>query len=92
MSNYTLDTSSHSVVAAIVLQGFGFASIFVQLTTVALASIPRFRLTDATGLNSLLRQIGGSLGLAAFATLLAALRSGGTGRRSSPTWFPADPR
>ncbi|HVZ89561.1 MAG TPA: DHA2 family efflux MFS transporter permease subunit [Polyangia bacterium] len=70
MSNYTLDTSSHSVVAAIVLQGFGFASIFVPLTTVALASIPRFRLTDATGLNSLLRQIGGSLGLAAFATLL----------------------
>jgi DHA2 family multidrug resistance protein len=38
--------------------------------SVALASIPRFRMTDATGLNSLLRQIGGSLGLAAFATLL----------------------
>jgi DHA2 family multidrug resistance protein len=42
----------------------------VPLTTVALASIPRYRMTDATGLNSLLRQIGGSLGLAAFATLL----------------------
>jgi DHA2 family multidrug resistance protein len=52
------------------LQGFGFASLFVPLTTVALAGIPRYRLTDATGLNSLLRQIGGSLGLAAFATLL----------------------
>jgi DHA2 family multidrug resistance protein len=65
MSRYTLDTSSHSVVAAIILQGFGFALIFVPLT-----SIPRFRMTDATGLNSLLRQIGGSLGLAAFATLL----------------------
>ena len=70
MSRYTLDTSSHSVVAAIILQGFGFALLFVPLTTVALASIPRFRMTDATGLNSLLRQIGGSLGLAAFATLL----------------------
>jgi DHA2 family multidrug resistance protein len=52
------------------LQGFGFASLFVPLTTVALAHIPRYRLADATGLNSLLRQIGGSLGLAAFATLL----------------------
>ena len=52
------------------MQGVGFALLFVPLTTVALASIPRFRLTDATGLNSLLRQIGGSLGLAAFATLL----------------------
>jgi len=37
-------------------------------------------MTDATGLNSLIRQIGGSLGLAAFATLLphfvAAARTG----------------
>ncbi|HEX3696651.1 MAG TPA: DHA2 family efflux MFS transporter permease subunit [Polyangia bacterium] len=80
MSHYTLDTSSRSVVTAIVIQGFGFASLFVPLTTVALAGIPRYRLTDATGLNSLLRQIGGSLGLAAFATLLphfvVAARSG----------------
>ena len=73
MSRYTLDTSARSVVGAIVLQGFGFASLFVPLTTVALAHIPRYRLTDATGLNSLLRQIGGSLGLAAFATLAPAL-------------------
>jgi DHA2 family multidrug resistance protein len=80
MSHYTLETSSRSVVAAIMIQGFGFASLFVPLTTVALAGIPRYRLTDATGLNSLLRQIGGSLGLAAFATLLphftAAARTG----------------
>ncbi|HEY7376041.1 MAG TPA: DHA2 family efflux MFS transporter permease subunit [Polyangia bacterium] len=80
MSHYTLATSSRSVVTAIVIQGLGFAAIFVPLTTVALAGIPRYRLTDATGLNSLLRQIGGSLGLAAFATLLphfiASARSG----------------
>src|SRR5262249_25440023 len=80
MSRYTLATSASSVVLAIMIQGFGFASLFLPLTTVALAGIPRYRLTDATGLNSLLRQIGGSLGLAAFATLLphfvAAARSG----------------
>ena len=70
MSHYTLATGTRSVVAAIVIQGFGFSSLFVPLTTVALSRIPRYRLTDATGLNSLLRQIGGSLGLAAFATLL----------------------
>ena len=42
----------------------------MPLTTVALASIPRNKLADATGLNSLVRQIGGSLGLAVFATLM----------------------
>jgi DHA2 family multidrug resistance protein len=70
MSHYTLETGSRTVVFAIIVQGFGFASLFVPLTAVALSTIPRYRLADATGLNSLLRQIGGSLGLAAFATLL----------------------
>jgi len=37
---------------------------------VALANIPRHNLADATGLNSLLRQIGGSIGLATFASLI----------------------
>jgi DHA2 family multidrug resistance protein len=36
-----------------------------------LVTIPRHRLADATGMSSLLRQIGGSLGLAVFATLLS---------------------
>jgi MFS transporter, DHA2 family, multidrug resistance protein len=80
MSHYTLDTGARTVVFAIVVQGLGFASLFVPLTAVALSTIPRYRLADATGLNSLLRQIGGSLGLAAFATLLphfiAAARNG----------------
>jgi DHA2 family multidrug resistance protein len=70
MSHFNLATSSRDVVASIILQGFGFSMLFVPLTTVALSTIPRFRLADAAGLNSLLRQIGGSLGLAAFATLL----------------------
>jgi MFS transporter, DHA2 family, multidrug resistance protein len=84
MARYTLATSAHSVIFAIMIQGLGFASLFVPLTTVALAGIPRFRMTDATGLNSLVRQIGGSIGLAAFATLLphfvASARSGLAGQ------------
>ena len=70
MSRYTIDTGAHRMVTAIVIQGLGFSSLFVPLTAVALSTIPRYRLADATGLNSLLRQIGGSLGLAAFATFL----------------------
>ena len=48
----------------LILQGVAFACLFMPLTTVALTTIPRHKLADATGLNSLLRQIGGSLGLA----------------------------
>lgn len=70
-SHFTLQTTSAGVVGTLLVQGVGFACLFVPLTTAALSSIPRARLTDATGLNSLLRQIGASAGLAVFATLLA---------------------
>jgi DHA2 family multidrug resistance protein len=71
MSHYTLDTSPSGIRVALVLQGIAFSCLWVPLTTVALASIPRHKLADATGLNSLVRQIGGSMGLAAFATLIS---------------------
>ena len=70
MSHYTLDTTSRDVVLVLAIQGVAFACLFIPLTTVALSRIPRHLLADATGLNSLLRQIGGSLGLAIFASLI----------------------
>jgi DHA2 family multidrug resistance protein len=70
MSHYTLDTTSADVVLVLAIQGVAFACLFIPLTTVALSRIPRHLLADATGLNSLLRQIGGSLGLAGFASLI----------------------
>src|SRR5579883_2115799 len=78
MSRFTLESSQHDVVWAIITQGIGFSCLFVPLSTVALASIPRHKMADATGLNSLFRQIGGSLGLAVGATLLT--RFGGQAR------------
>ncbi len=70
MSHFTLETGTWQIVSSLVWQGVGFGLIFVPLTTVALSSIERSKLTDATGLNSLFRQVGGSIGLAIFATLL----------------------
>ncbi len=71
LSHITLQTTSSGIVLAIFIQGVGFGFLFVRLTTAALSQVPRTKLTDATGLNSLLRQIGGSIGLAVFATLLS---------------------
>jgi DHA2 family multidrug resistance protein len=70
LSHITLDTSRAIIVQAVMVQGLGFSLLFVPLTTAALSRVPRERLTDATGLNSLLRQVGASIGLAIFATLL----------------------
>jgi MFS transporter, DHA2 family, multidrug resistance protein len=70
MGHYTLSTSASGIVYVLIIQGVAFSCLFIPLTTIALSAIPRYRLADATGLNSLLRQVGGSVGLAVFATLL----------------------
>lgn len=71
VSHVTLQTSARGIIDAILIQGVGFSLLFVPLTTAALSRIPRTRLADATGLNSLLRQVGASMGLAIFATILS---------------------
>jgi MFS transporter, DHA2 family, multidrug resistance protein len=71
VSHITLASTSAGITRAILVQGVGFSFLFVPLTTAALSNVPRARLADATGLNSLLRQVGASIGLAIFATLLS---------------------
>src|SRR5947208_14522576 len=70
MGHYTLATSSRGIVNVLIIQGVAFSCLFIPLTTMALSTIPRHRLPDATGLNSLLRQVGGSIGLAIMATMM----------------------
>jgi DHA2 family multidrug resistance protein len=70
MSHYTLATSESGIISALLVQGVGFSCLFVPLTTTALSRIPRHKLADAAGLNSVVRFVGGSIGLAIFATLL----------------------
>jgi DHA2 family multidrug resistance protein len=52
------------------LQGGGLALLFVPLTTVAMANIARERMGYATSMFNLMRNIGGSVGIAVTATLL----------------------
>ncbi len=46
------------------LQGFALGFLFVPLSTATLASVPRAALANATGIYTLVRQLGGSLGIA----------------------------
>jgi DHA2 family multidrug resistance protein len=70
-SHITLQSSTSDIVVPMIVTGFGFACLFIPLTTVALANVARADLTDAAGLNSFVRQVGGSIGLTIFATVLS---------------------
>ncbi|HVP14927.1 MAG TPA: DHA2 family efflux MFS transporter permease subunit, partial [Terriglobales bacterium] len=70
MGHFTLQTSDVGIIRVLLLQGIGFSCLFVPLTTVALSHVHRTQLTDAGGLNSLVRQLGGSVGLAIYGQLL----------------------
>jgi DHA2 family multidrug resistance protein len=52
------------------IQGMSLAMIFVPLTTVAMARIPREQMGNATSIFNLLRNVGGSIGIAGVTTLL----------------------
>lgn len=53
------------------VQGIGLSLIFVPLTTISMDSIPRERMGNATSLFNLMRNLGGSIGIAVTGTLLA---------------------
>jgi DHA2 family multidrug resistance protein len=56
------------------LQGAGMALLFVPLTTVSMANIPPERMGYATSLFNLMRNLGGSIGIAVTGTMLARHR------------------
>jgi DHA2 family multidrug resistance protein len=52
------------------VQGFALGFLFVPLTTISLGDVPVSEMAGATGVFTLLRQLGGSLGIAILTTLL----------------------
>jgi DHA2 family multidrug resistance protein len=71
LASLDLDSGEAQLLTSILLQGVGLSMLLVPLQTLALSRVPRARLADATGLSSLLRQVGASMGLAALSTLLS---------------------
>src|SRR5215831_3336578 len=67
----TLDISPISVIWPIVISGFAVTCIFVPMTTFSVATVPRENMGDATGLTSLLRNLGGSVGIALVTTVVS---------------------
>ena len=53
------------------IQGFGLGCTFVSLTTLTMSRIPQEKMGNATGLYNLVRNLGGSFGIAVMTTLLS---------------------
>ena len=71
MSRFNLTTDFWTFVWPRVFLGFGMGMTFIPLTTLTLSHIPRENMTEAASLYNLLRNLGGSVGIAFTTTMLS---------------------
>jgi DHA2 family multidrug resistance protein len=71
MSHLTLSVDYWSLVWPRFVQGLGMGFVFLPLTTLSISTIRKERLPNATAAFNLIRNMGGSIGVAAVTTLLA---------------------
>jgi DHA2 family multidrug resistance protein len=71
-ADINLSTSTADLFWPLAVTGIGFAFLFVPLTTAALSNIARHEVAGAAGVNSFVRQVGGSIGLSIFANLFTS--------------------
>jgi len=63
--------SMHSqIMLPLYLRGFAMGMMFTPLSTLALTNVPKHKMAQASGLFNVIRQVGGSFGVALFGTLL----------------------
>jgi MFS transporter, DHA2 family, multidrug resistance protein len=70
-SRINLEIAMSNVTWPAVINGFATGFIFVPLTTMAMATLHKQEMGNATGIYNLMRNIGGSFGIATITTLLA---------------------
>ena len=64
MSSFNLNVSQSTLIWVGVVQGIGLGFLFVPLSTISFSTLPPYLRTEAAGLYSLLRNVGGSIGIA----------------------------
>jgi DHA2 family multidrug resistance protein len=70
LSNISLDIGMASVIIPNLINGSAMGFIFVPLTTMTLSRLRKEEMGNATGIYNLVRNIGGSIGIATVTTLL----------------------
>jgi DHA2 family multidrug resistance protein len=70
LSNSTLESGTGDFFWPLIVRGIGMAILFVPLTTLALQDLKGPDIGQGTGLNNMMRQLGGSFGIAILTTLI----------------------
>ena len=71
MTGFSLYMGMSPIVVTGVMQGFGLGFVFTPLSIITFSTLPRHMLTQGTAIFSLMRNIGGSIGISIVETLLA---------------------
>lgn len=70
LSKSTLASGPSDFFLPLVIRGVGMALLFVPLTTLAIQDLKGSEIGQGSGLNNMMRQLGGSFGIAALTTLI----------------------
>jgi MFS transporter, DHA2 family, multidrug resistance protein len=71
MAQFNLEAGFANFIWPRIVQGIGLAFLFIPVNTAAFAAMPKESLNEGTGLFNLMRNLGGSFGIATVATLLS---------------------
>jgi DHA2 family multidrug resistance protein len=69
-SRMSLEMARSSIISPNIISGFGTGFIFVPLTTVGLGTLRNDQIGNAAGIQNLVRNIGGSVGISFVSTML----------------------
>jgi DHA2 family multidrug resistance protein len=71
LANINLQVSQYNVILPSLVNGFAISFIFVPLTTTTMSQLGQAQIANASGLYNLMRNLGGSIGIAFVTTMLA---------------------
>lgn len=66
-----LDIAQSNIIIPMLISGVAMGFVFVPLTTMTMATLPQDQIGNASGIYNLMRNTGGSIGIAVMTTMLA---------------------
>jgi DHA2 family multidrug resistance protein len=69
-SSLSMYSEHHQIMLALYIRGFAMGLMFTPLSMTALSNVPKHKIGQASGLFNVIRQLGGSFGIAFMSTML----------------------